>query len=172
MSKAPGVVAGLILVLAVACDGMGNGWGDLRARAAPACEQAKANLRALASTGDSKDDRELREIITSMEPDFAAFCIEGAAEALKPCLDYRYGSDQAIQCAGRYVSPAIELAYYRACAQHATTGTEIQHLCDLEAATRSGDTQRMIALMKTKAPAALAGDQGAKPPKSLKVFKP
>jgi hypothetical protein len=78
-----------------------------------------------------------------------AECSKIVGPALKPCTEYKFGTDSAIQCAARYGEPASKYAFSEICVRHAEE-SEFRRACELSAAEARGDAQRVIDLLEMK----------------------
>ena len=99
--------------------GCNNGWGSLEDKVDPVCREAVRTMRGVASgTGGSKAENAVFAFLTATSEDsMVRDCTKTVAPSLKPCTEYKHGTDSAIQCAGRYVDPALKEFFMIRCLQ-------------------------------------------------------
>ncbi len=93
--------------------------------------------------------RELWDVSGSIgEEAYVSECGPFVKVALEPCVEYKFGTDSAIQCTQRYVEPALKAAWLELCARHAEG--EMREVCELQAAEASGNAVRIAKVLAAK----------------------
>lgn len=133
MITASSRVVSVLVCVACLVPACTNGWGSLtklaeeecgaahamltKQRAAQAQQLKELQVLSLKKFGNNQTVKDLadaqKDLAKSPGPDrekFMAACVEPLAAALKPCAEYKFGTDSAFQCAARRGGPVVTAA--------------------------------------------------------------
>jgi hypothetical protein len=100
-----------------------HGWGKIEERTSPICRERILFLKTQISSAVEKNTLENETFAFIVNADVESMtreCAATLARTLEPCvLEFDFGTDSAIQCASRYVDPALrDFLYLRCVASH------------------------------------------------------